>query len=71
MAGTAQDDVSPEQRVLVLLRTQAMGSVVTKGWNEASPGDDCDVTCPDRSYLRTDSSRAGREVRSARPWSWQ
>ncbi|RMB99015.1 hypothetical protein DUI87_24561 [Hirundo rustica rustica] len=80
MAGTAQGDASPEQGVLVLLTTQAMGSTVTKEGTEVSPSNDCDVTCPDCSSLdaesdpaslRTGSSRAGREVWSARPWSWQ
>lgn len=80
MAGTAQGDASPQQRVLLLLTTQAMRSMVTKEGTEVSPRDDCNVTCPDCSYLgtesdpaslHTDPSRAGREVWSARPWSWQ
>ncbi|KAL2299961.1 hypothetical protein Nmel_012817, partial [Mimus melanotis] len=73
MAGTAQGDASPQQRVLALLTTQAMGSTVTKEGTQPSPSGDCLYlgTAPDTASLRADSSRAGREVRSARPRSWR
>lgn len=58
MEGTAQGDARPEQQVLVLLTTQVMGSTVTEEGTEVSPSDDCDVTCPDCSYLGTDSDPA-------------
>lgn len=57
MAGTAQGRASPEQRVLVLLTAQAMGSKVTKERTEGPPNNDCGVTCPDCSYLGTESTQ--------------